>query len=326
MAGSTRSICNGYEDIDLCMQVRQRRRKVVCCTSAYIYHYGQISEGRTADDDQNAALFLERWSKHVKADRDDYLIRDRADSDRPARPSGSRVRSLADDCIYLADDLGQGSALTWINAELALALKERGVPVFVNGSATLSTTLDAAMRRKLSSSLMTEPPVGGTQIKWSHYWPRHLNLELTGSSNLEFFVINYLFAQPGSEPWDFWLQCVRQNGYDKLPLSEFCQDVLRQVGVSQRESHVWYPGYSREIDDVEAPARRSSAFRFLTVSNSHDLERYNTLAVLEAFRGAFTAQDDVVLVIKDYGASSGDRTLRNAIAGFERRPAYRVCQ
>ena len=131
---------NGYEDIDLCMQVRQRRRKVVCCTSAYIYHYGQISEGRTADDDKNAALFLERWSKHVKADRDDYLIRDVADGDRPARPGGSRVRSLADDCIYLADDLGQGSALTWINAELALALKERGVPVFVNGSATLSTT------------------------------------------------------------------------------------------------------------------------------------------------------------------------------------------
>ena len=78
-------------------------------------------------DDKNAALFLDRWSKHVKADRDDYLIRDRADSEPPPRQNGARVRSLADDCIYLADDLGQGSALTWINAELALALKERGV-------------------------------------------------------------------------------------------------------------------------------------------------------------------------------------------------------
>ena len=29
----------------------------MCCTSAFIYHYGQISEGRTADDDQNAARF-----------------------------------------------------------------------------------------------------------------------------------------------------------------------------------------------------------------------------------------------------------------------------
>ena len=55
------------------------RRKVVCCTSAYIYHYGQISEGRTADDDQNAALFAGTMARHVKADRDEYLIRDRAD-------------------------------------------------------------------------------------------------------------------------------------------------------------------------------------------------------------------------------------------------------
>ena len=50
-AASTRPICNGYEDIDLCMKVRQRGRKIVCCTTAFIYHYGQISEGRTADDD-----------------------------------------------------------------------------------------------------------------------------------------------------------------------------------------------------------------------------------------------------------------------------------
>jgi GT2 family glycosyltransferase len=37
---------NGYEDVDLCMQVRERGRKIVCCTKAFIYHYGQISEGR----------------------------------------------------------------------------------------------------------------------------------------------------------------------------------------------------------------------------------------------------------------------------------------
>ena len=72
------------------------------------------------------------------------------------------------------------------------------------------------------------------------------------------------------------------------------------------------------------PARRSSAFRFLTVSNSHDLERYNTLAVIEAFQEAFTARRRRRLVIKDYGASSGDTTLRNAIAGFEARPPNRV--
>ena len=57
---------NGYEDIDLCLKVRQRGRKIVCCTGAYIYHYGQISEGRTADDDANAALFASRWGGRLK--------------------------------------------------------------------------------------------------------------------------------------------------------------------------------------------------------------------------------------------------------------------
>src|SRR6185436_3523075 len=33
---------NGYEDIDLCLKARQKGRTVVCCTRAFIYHYGQI--------------------------------------------------------------------------------------------------------------------------------------------------------------------------------------------------------------------------------------------------------------------------------------------
>ena len=42
------------------MKVRQRGRKIVCCTSAFIYHYGQISEGRTADDDAQRRAVCEQ--------------------------------------------------------------------------------------------------------------------------------------------------------------------------------------------------------------------------------------------------------------------------
>ncbi len=59
----------------------------------------------------------------------------------------------------------------------------------------------------------------------------------------------------------------------------------------------------------------------MTVTNSHDLERYNTAAVLDAYSDAFSAGDDVVLVIKDYGASSGDRTIRDALRERSRGPA-----
>jgi GT2 family glycosyltransferase/glycosyltransferase involved in cell wall biosynthesis len=312
---------NGYEDVDLCMKARQRGRKIVCCTKAFIYHYGQISEGRTRDDDRNAALFASRWAKIVKPDRDEYLIRDRAEDDRPSASRSAALRRLADDCVYLADALDDGSALTWINAELALALQAKRVPVFVNGDSPLSPTLSSSDRRQLAPLALKGRPFDGVQVKWSHYRPRHLNLDLAGAVNLEFFVINYVFAGTSDEPWDYWLQCLRQNGYDKLPLSEFCESVLAQVGVSEARSHLWYPGYSREVDQVGAPARRESRFRFLTVTNSHDLARYNTAAILDAYERTFSRRDDVVMVVKDYGASSGDVTIRRRLKELTHGPA-----
>jgi len=312
--GFDESYLNGYEDVDLCLRVRQRGKKVVCCTNAFIYHYGQMTEGRASADDRNAALFQSRWSGRIRADRDEYLIRDRVEIDRASRPVPAGPRTLADDCVYLADDLARGSALSWINAELALALHRRGTPVFINGAAALSTTLSAEVRRELASLALDKKPVGGVQIKWSHYWSRHMNLELAGVVNAEFFVINYLFNRPGDYPWDIWLQCLRQNRHAKLPLSGFCKDVLVQIGVPELDCHIWYPGYSREIAEREggAPAK-GSRFRFLTVTNSHDLQRYNTQAIVQAYRASFTAKDEVVLVIKDYGASSGDRTIRRML-------------
>ena len=76
----------------------------------------------------------EQWADRVRIDRDEYLARDRRRWRAGANGAGVPVTRCADDCIYLADDLGQGSALTWVNVELALALQDRGVPVFINGS------------------------------------------------------------------------------------------------------------------------------------------------------------------------------------------------
>ena len=80
-------------------QVRQRGRKIVCCTSAFIYHYGQISEGRTADDDRNAALFASKWSGagpsgsgRVPGPRSGC---DRSRQPRPAPPASRRWPTTA---------------------------------------------------------------------------------------------------------------------------------------------------------------------------------------------------------------------------------------
>ena len=118
---------------------------MVCCTSGFIYHYGQISEGRTADDDANAARLLSRWRDVVRIDEDEYLLKDRRrGGPRTSAPAHATLRSLADDCIYLADDLGQASAFTWVNVELATALAALGAPVFISGGERLG---DCAARR-----------------------------------------------------------------------------------------------------------------------------------------------------------------------------------
>ena len=311
--GFDEAYVNGYEDTDLCIAAGQRGRKVVCCTSAFIYHYGQISEGRTADDDNNAARFAKKWGDRVRVDRDHYLVRDGFAHKAAPRSRAPGWRSLSSECIYLADDLSRASAWTWVNVELATALADLGAAVFINGKA-ISSTVPAGTRKRLSAMSLTSP-VGGVQIKWSHYWPQHLNLELTGDVNLEFFVTNYCFGNPGSEPWDYWTQCLRQNHRDKLPASEFCQSVLEQVGVPEGNCHVLHHGYAPEIHDIGPPARRNQRFRFLTVTNSHDLGRYGTSLILDAYDRAFGPRDDVALVVKDYGASSRDTTLREWLKG-----------
>jgi GT2 family glycosyltransferase len=305
---------NGYEDTDLCMTVARRGRTIMCCTSAFIYHYGQISEGRTADDDQNAARFARKWAGHIRVDQDEYLARDRVRFGPVSAAPPRAASDLADDCIYLADDLRDGSAQTWVNADLALALSDLGAPVFVSGHG-ISPTLPSAARKRLERLAFEGRPVGGMQIRWSHYRPQHLHRELAGSFNLEFFVINYRFGAPDREPWDYWLQCLRQDGHHKLPVSGFCNAVLEQVGVPADDRDVVPHGYSPEVTEIGPAARPDSTFRFLTVTNSHDLGRYNTDAVIDAYDAAFTAADDVTLVIKDYGASSGVTTLRERLAG-----------
>jgi GT2 family glycosyltransferase/glycosyltransferase involved in cell wall biosynthesis len=301
---------NGYEDIDLCLTVRERGRSVVCCTSAFIYHYGQISETRTDNDVANEAHFRAKWGGKLVADEAAFFQADKTEVARTASPGDARPspRHLPQDAVYFAEDLAQPSALTWVSVDLALALDELGVPVRIRHTG-LPGSMPRETRRRLEQLMIPGEPVGGTQICWSHYWSKHLSSELSGRVNLEFFVINYQFAQPGTQPWDYWLQCLPHNHRLKLPLSGFCRDVLGQIGVTAEQCHICRPGYSPEIDRVEAKRRGNGSVRVLSVTNSHDLERYGTKVLLETYWRTFSKKDNVVLVLKDYGIGAADRSI-----------------
>ena len=176
---------NGYEDIDLCLTVRDEGRSVVCCTSAFIYHYGQITDTRTADDDANAARFMARMGRPDQPGRARLLPQDR----RTSRPRGSAdTRPVAGAAVrprlvYFADDLS--------SAERPHLGHERAGPGPSPTAAyrSRSSKMHAAAvrpspskRRELETLDAGRAAVGGIQIRWSHYWPQHLGLELTGSA------------------------------------------------------------------------------------------------------------------------------------------------
>jgi GT2 family glycosyltransferase/glycosyltransferase involved in cell wall biosynthesis len=308
---------NGYEDVDLCLAVREKGRRVVCCTSASIYHYGQITETRTVDDGHNARRFREKWGGRVRPDEARYFREDVATLPAPARrpPSSAGEEPL----VYLADDLGPGTAFAWSNAQIAAALARFGQRVSVPAG-PLSGALGKELTRALRPLQTDRPPVGGTQVKWSHYWPQHLGREIDGDVNLELFAVNYAFSDTGSGPWDPWMQSLRQNHRAKLPISGFCRDVLVQAGVPRHDCFVLNLGYSPEIEGIPPARRRDRRFRILAVTNSHDLERYGTALLLDVYREAFRAQEDVALVIHDYGSSSGDPALERLVAAGPPRP------
>jgi glycosyltransferase involved in cell wall biosynthesis len=94
----------------------------------------------------------------------------------------------------------------------------------------------------------------------------------------------------------------------KLAISRFCRQVLLDAGVAAEGCAVLPLGYSPEVDRVDdslyLPAR--GAIKLLAVTNAHDLNRYGTDLLLQAFTRAVTPTDDVSLILRDYGAYSPD--------------------
>jgi GT2 family glycosyltransferase/glycosyltransferase involved in cell wall biosynthesis len=219
------------------------------------------------------------------------------------------------DGIHLAIDLSQGSALTWVAGELAVALADLGVQVSLPRVRTLSPTLEPRLQPRLAT-LMSDTPCRTYHVKLNHYWPQFLMQEVTGEINAELFVTNYRF-RGGIHPLDQWSCNLATNDARKLPLSSFCRDSLVDLGVPASRCSVVAPGYSPEIESL-FPAGKSrdaaTVRRILVVTNSHDLDRYGTDILIPALAKAFSANDPVEIHIKDYGAACGSRVLRELIA------------
>lgn len=65
---------NGYEDLDLCLEIRKRGGVIVYQPKSMVIHLESQTPGRMKFDNQNRALFFSRWSDTILADEDAYYF------------------------------------------------------------------------------------------------------------------------------------------------------------------------------------------------------------------------------------------------------------
>ena len=224
--------------------------------------------------------------------------------------------------LHLAVDFSRPNAFTWATVDLITALIEQGESVSIPKGPLADHGIPAHKARMLEG-LMGSRPRGTFHVKWSHYWPQHLKEPLFGEVNAEFFCTNYRYHS--NRQLDFWSRHVQVNGYRKLPVSLFNQEVLQDFGFEPEECPIVSLGYSPEIQEMfpdgRQPSGRSGTLRILMVTNSNDLYRYGTDLAVKALAKAYLPGVPVVVHIKDYGASSGSRQLKEWIAAQPHFPS-----
>lgn len=67
---------NGFEDLDLCVQVRRRGGKLRCIPASRVYHLESQTPGRKDGDDDNGAIFTQRCGADVYTDVHHHAFRD----------------------------------------------------------------------------------------------------------------------------------------------------------------------------------------------------------------------------------------------------------
>ncbi len=295
---------NGFEDIDFCLRVRQRHRKVYYCAQSVIYHHGQSSPGRTDNDQANWNHFKTKWANAIVPDLDHYQFQDgMLEAALPAEPLPRLTRGQSAD-VHFAVPLEVMTSFSWLTAQLALALDDLGVTVSIKPGPIHSSVGESVLPRL--QVMMDRPASKFAHIKWNHYWEPFIAQELAGEINAEFFVTNYRYGRRQLHELDGWMRQVVMSSARKLPDSQYCLDALTELGIAPERCALVPHGFSPEVLTADGQDDRFRRFGtvFLAITNSNDVYRIGTDILLRAYDRAFTAADEVVLVLKDYSMSA----------------------
>ena len=67
---------NGYEDLELCLQIRKQGGTIVYQPKSVLFHLESQTPGRKRYDNENRALFFQRWNEMILSDEDACYFED----------------------------------------------------------------------------------------------------------------------------------------------------------------------------------------------------------------------------------------------------------
>jgi len=76
MSGFDESFINGFEDVDLCLKIRESGKKVIYQPKSVLYHLEEQTPGRKDPENErhNGRLFMDRWAEKIVVDEDCYTV------------------------------------------------------------------------------------------------------------------------------------------------------------------------------------------------------------------------------------------------------------
>lgn len=286
VGGFNESYLNGCEDIDLCLKVRDKGLQVVYEPNAVVIHHEGQSDGRFDHVRKNLALFFANWGRQF--DRSWTFMPKVSES--PAEKNGVPVvvwegsqyvkHSLAlinrEMCIRLAKDDVELSLIPYGNDSYKPAPKDR----------------ESILRPYFNKK------VGAADIHVRLQWPPKFEAPPSGH-----WVIN--------QPWEFgilpkdWVEVFSRQLDEMWVISSYVRDVYVNSGVPADRVFVVPCGIDPQLFHPAVTPfklKTKKAFKFLFVGGT--ILRKGIDILLDAYTQAFTASDDVCLVIKDMGGDS----------------------
>jgi GT2 family glycosyltransferase/2-polyprenyl-3-methyl-5-hydroxy-6-metoxy-1,4-benzoquinol methylase len=296
LGGFDEGYVNGVEDVDLCLAARRAGLRVRYEPRAVLLHHEGASAGRFDRVRDNLARLAAKWAAELAA--------------MPRRPRAD-FGSDPGPVIAWEGSFFLHHSLAGINRALCRELLRAGVdltltPYEPDDLDPAEVPEDAPLKR-LEGRPTRQPPALRVRHRFPPSFARRPGERLVVVQPWEF----------GAPPVD-WVEGFRAADEVWVP-SEFVRQGYVAAGVPAERVVVVPNGFDPSVFHprvAPAPLATTRSFRFLFVGGSIHRKGWDLL--LRAYAEAFTADDDVCLVIKDHAYYR--HRLDEALAALRRTP------